>query len=358
MLLKRVFIALVTLGVAVGAFWFYSQHQRTPDISQYGLAEPNDAFKQIGDLGGQGGQLAGLTVDEVSDFIFEDRDDDYRVYQKWGFKELLHRRSGVWEVVSPFMTLFESEVTCFVTADRGVFRVEEINNSPRPRDVTFSGTVKVHILPKAGSGIEEIFIDLDEIIFQSSKSRFSSSGQILVRSPSVRMSGQGIDFIYNADQKYIQYFRMVALDYLRVRTPREGGLFSFKKEEEVSAESTLPQDANGVVSDVEDANALSASLGPIYTCLLQDNVVIRTPKQKIHSLSHIALTNILWPKTSFGRTDAKPLNPNVAGWWMPMRCPCRIPTVRWLWRFRQKTPMQCCLKKTCWTSSSHAIKAF
>ncbi len=39
--------------------------------------------------------------------------------------------------------------------------------------------------------------------------------------------------------------------------------------------------------------------------------MIRTPKQKIHSLDHIVLTDILWPKTAFGRTDANQLDPNA-----------------------------------------------
>jgi hypothetical protein len=311
MLLKRVLIGLLTLGAAVGVFWFYSQHQRTPDISRRTLADPNDALKDAVNVGGQGGELSGVKVyDNTYQFDFEDRDDDYRVYQQWGFKDISHRGPGVWQVVKPYMTRFEDEVTCFVTANRGVFRIEEINNKPYPREFTFSGEVHVHVLPRPGSGIEEIFIDLDEIVFQSNKSQFSSSGQILVRSPSIQLSGQGVDFIYNADEKSIQYFRMVTLEYLRIRTPREGGLFSFDKQEETPAETAGP-DANEVVAEVQDANEPADPLGPIYMCLLQDNVVIRTPKQKIHSLNHITLTDILWPKTAFGRQDANQLDPNA-----------------------------------------------
>ncbi|MCP4449898.1 MAG: hypothetical protein GY809_00435, partial [Planctomycetes bacterium] len=204
-------------------------------------------------------------------------------------------------------TLYESEVTCFVTADSGVFRMEEVGGKLKPRDVTFSGAVKVHILPKPGSDIEEILVDLDEFVFLSSKSQFSSSGRIQVRSPSIRLNGQGVDFIYNAGQETIQYFRMVELGYLRVRTPREGGLFSFAKETDAPAETAVVN-ANEATIKVQTAD----SLGPIYTCLLQDNVVIRSPKQKIHSLSHITLTDILWPKTAFGRKSASPLDPNAA----------------------------------------------
>ncbi len=314
MLLKRVLIGLLTLGAAVGAFWFYSQHHRTPDISRRDLADPNDALEGAVILGGQGGEVAGFTVyDSTYQADFEERDDDYRVYQKWGFKgSISHRGPDVWQVAKPYMTLLEDEVTCFVTAHRGVFRIEEINSKPYPREFTFSGEVHVHILPKPGSDIEEIFIDLDEIVFQSNKSQFSASGQILVRSPSIRLSGQGVDFIYNADQKSIQYFRMVALDYLRVRTPREGGLFRFDKDGESPVETEVV-DANEMAAEVKDANESSGPLGPIYTCLFQDNVVIRTPKQKIHSLHHIALTDILWPKTAFGRQNGNSLDPNATG---------------------------------------------
>lgn len=312
MLLKRVLIGLVTLGLAVGAFWFYSHHYRTPNISRHALGEPNDTLNQTGLAGGQGGQLSGLTVGEVSDFVFEFRDDDYRVYQKLGFQEIISKQSGVWQVVNPFVTRYEEDVTCFVTANRGTFRIEEVNNNAYPRDGVFSGAVKVHVVPKPGSGIEEIHIDLEEIVFQSSKSRFTSSGQVMVRSPSVRMSGRGIDFIYNDDRKCIQYFRMVALDYLRVRTPREGGLFSFGNDTEEPEPPVPSQDANGLPSEVNDVSVPEDPPGAIYTCLLQDNVVIRTPKQKVHSLNHISLTNILWPKTAFGQQDANAPDPNAA----------------------------------------------
>jgi len=314
MLLKRVFIALVTLGVAVGAYWIYSQYQRTPDLVRHWQSEPNDGLRGIGNLGGQGGQIGdGTKINRGEEAYFEQWDDDYRVLKyTWGFQDVLYRGPGLWQLVKPYMTLYESKVTCFVTADSGVFRIEEISGNPKPRDVTFKGAVKVHVLPKSGSGIEEIFIDLEEIIFQSNKSQFSSSGKIQVRSPSIRLNGRGVDFIYNADEEYIQYFRMVALEYLQVRTPREGGLFSFDKAQEAPVASPLEQDANAVVAaDVSDANKPSELLGPIYRCLLQDNVMIRTPKQKIHSLNHIVLTDILWPKTAFGRTDANQVDPNV-----------------------------------------------
>ncbi len=313
MLLKRALIGLVTFGLAVGAFCFYSQYQRTPNISRHPLGGFHNAFKQSDGLGGQGSEVVGVQIDDVRKFDFEDRDDDYRIYQKWGFETILHRGPGVLQVVNPYLTLFESDLTCYVRAGRGVFRIDEINSNTYLRDGTFSAAVQVHILPKPGSDMEEVFIDLDDIVFQSNKSQFSSSGQISVRSPSIQLSGRGVDFVYNKQLKSIQYFRMVALDYLRVRTTREGGLFSFDKEESPSSESSDVPDANGVMTAVADVNVSPEPelQRPIYTCLLKDNVVIRTPKQKIHSLSHIALTDILWPKSSFGRTGANSVDPNV-----------------------------------------------
>jgi hypothetical protein len=312
MLLKRLLIGLVTLGAAVGAFWFYSQYHRTPDLSSGISADANETLKEAVNLGGQGGEVGdGTKINKGEKVYFEQWDDDYRVLEMtFGFDTMLYKGPSLWQLVKPYMTLYESEVTCFVTADSGVFRIEEVGGKPKPRDVTFSGAVKVHILPKPGSDIEEIRIDLEEFVFLSSKSQFSSSGQIQVRSPSIRLSGQGVDFIYNAGQEAIQYFRMVQLNYLRVRTPREGGLFSFGKNEETPAETKVA-DANEMITEAQEVRVPSDPLGPIYTCLLQDNVVIRSPKQKIHSLSHIVLTDILWPKSAFGRQAANQLDPNA-----------------------------------------------
>ncbi|MCF7973683.1 MAG: hypothetical protein K9N55_07700 [Phycisphaerae bacterium] len=313
MFLKRLIIGLVTFALTVGAFWFYSQHQRTPDISGRLQVDPNAALSELMNDHGQGGTIGSVTVKRFEKTVIKDRDPDTgRVKLEWGFDELWHEGSSIWEVVSPFITLYESEVTCFVTANKGVFRIEEINNNVKPCDVTLTGAVHVHILPKPGSHMEEIFIDLDDIVFQKNTSQVSSSGQILVRSPSIRLGGRGIDFIYNAQEECIQYFRMVALDYLRVRTPREGGLFSFQTDESRPATTPVPLDANEAAT-ATDAETLPQPLGPIYRCLLQDNVVIQTPKQKIHSLSHIVLTDILWPKTGFGGQDANALDPNAAG---------------------------------------------
>ena len=41
--------------------------------------------------------------------------------------------------------------------------------------------------------------------------------------------------------------------------------------------------------------------------------MVRTPKQKIHSLNHITLTDILWPKSGFGRKGVAPKDPNMPG---------------------------------------------
>ncbi|MCP4455621.1 MAG: hypothetical protein GY809_29530, partial [Planctomycetes bacterium] len=116
MLLKRLLIGLVTLGAAVGAFWFYSQYHRTPDLSTGILADANDALKDAVNLGGQGGDVGdGTRINKGEKLYFEQWDDDYRVLEfVYGFDSVLYKGPSLWQLVNPYMTLYESEVTCFV----------------------------------------------------------------------------------------------------------------------------------------------------------------------------------------------------------------------------------------------------
>lgn len=310
MFIKRLFIGLLTLAAAVGVFWFYIQHQSTPEISIREFTDPNDMLLDVANQDGVSGTISDVIVGPVKTFKFEDRVfETGEIYRVWGFEDLLSKGSDVWQVVKPYMTVYESDMTCEITADFGEFRIEEINSNPYPKEGTFSGQVQVHVIPEPDSDMEEVFINLDEIVFQSSKSKFTCSGRIEVRSPSVRMSGQGVDFIYNDIERCIQYFRMVELDYLRVRTPKEGGLFSFDQP------SSQPNDANQMaaesVASTDSNEPEPKKTGPIYTCVLQDNVLIRTPKQKVHALNHMTLSNILWPKTGFKTNNASNMDPNT-----------------------------------------------
>ena len=274
MTLRKFIVGLLALGVTLGIYWVYARYHQTPYLSLHEFDDSNGFLSDHSIVAdNQGGQIGGTVVKKVEETLFKDYKDG-RLYREYGFKELLYEVGRIWEVKQPFMTLYLEDAVCHITANQGLFSVEEINNKVYLNDVTFTGDVHVYLEPEPNSRWEEISVDLEKFVFLSEKSQFSTSGPIYVKSPSVQLSGSGLEFVYNEPLSRIEYIRLFHLDSLLFKAPREGLFHSgthVSQNESGSFHGSADPLITGPGSDADD---VKAEMGPLYKCRLKDNVLV------------------------------------------------------------------------------------
>ena len=288
MVLRKCVVGFLSLGLLWVAYWGYQHLVETPPIETDAIGD-NEFPSFTGTDDGGGGQLGEIYNIQVQDPVYAHRDENNRVDRELGFAELYQKGRSRWRVSKPFMNLYPSnrQLTCRITADEGVFRVEN-SRTPYASDVTFTGNVHVHLAPEPNSPWEEVNIFLDDIVFLNDKTQFSTSGAIHVQSERLDLRGRGMQFVYDPIQERIQYFHLFELEQLQMKASRD--LFSGETELAESPSETAPPSAGGA-----DKLAASTSASPVpYECVLHENVVIRTPKHQILSYDHIALTDLFW----------------------------------------------------------------
>jgi len=299
--LRKCVVGMLSFGAAAGAFAVYMHFNRTSIPSLRHLAEPNQLLSDIDT--GQSAKVGDAEIIAFERPVFMDRDESGRIIRKWGFEELWSKGGNILEVSQPFMNLYLDDLTCDITADEGHLRQETGLRGQFPKDIAFSGNVLIHIIPEPNSSVEETHIYLDDISFVSEKSVFSTTGKIKVVSNTVQLDGRGMEFVYSKLAQRIQYFWLNDLEELRIKAPNDK-LFP---DSSGLAQSETDQPPTETPSTDADPNQINQALqAQYYECVLDHNVVVRTPKQLIFSRERVTLTDIFWPKSSLlnvtGRT--------------------------------------------------------
>jgi hypothetical protein len=300
---------LFTVGVVLFVYIIYGQFSETPEIRYDKIGGDEGISSEQGDGGGSNyGQVSGsLDIDTVEETRFVHRDSSKRIDRVFGFAKLLHKIGDEWEIEKPFMDFYREDLTCRITADRGIIQSgESIDISGSPKDATLTGNVVIHIEGTQGSEISESYIYLDRLDFISEKSQILSPGKIEFVSSDAWMTGRGLELVYNDDLNRLEYLTISRVDNLRLRTPGgeqsvvegEGiaadsdgkGSAGLSSEEDISAgTSTVKADVKNTVVPKEQAKKSEFR----YKCILSDNVVIDSPNQIILA-EELNLENILF----------------------------------------------------------------
>ncbi len=299
----------------------YSWLSRTPHIDVSMETEITGAVSDtnVGKFSKEIGTIGDVGVGNIQKAKYTHLNKARQVDREFGFEKLLHTTGNEWEVEKPFLNIFQPGFKCYITASRGKTKVETAVGRTSPKDAMLSGNVIIHILSPTSSDVKESFIYLDDIIFDSERSEFSTAGPVRFVTQNARMLGKGMELVYNGELDRLEFLRIFHLDNLRLRTSGPGLLsqtgHSSKNSDQMPESSSAQGDIAGLTgadsnvhakppaeSVAEDSQKMKASstagqqaFGQPekegYRFVLRTNVVINTTEQVIFA-DEVVINNI------------------------------------------------------------------
>jgi hypothetical protein len=311
--IRKFAVGLAALSVLMGIFLLYMRINRTPPILVDAATSTPAPVADANESGSEGeiGSIAGVRVGKVKDTDYLHRDKAGKVDRRFGFHELLHERGNQWEIAKPYMDLFLPEVVCRVTADRGTVELDDVFGQPMPTSAMFKGNVVIHLIPTGSDNSWECFIQLDDVGFLAEKSLFSSTGAVRFLSRPVRLTGTGMELVYNTARSRVEVFRIFDLDSLRARSSEveaASGVRSSDKKQADEKPQAVEKDAVAIAADAEKKPTASDSNAPtpdVYQCVFHKNVRLDSPDGVAVARRLLAINNIQWSRPE------KPLSKSV-----------------------------------------------
>ena len=198
--MRKFIIGFVSLVTALAAFLLYSRISSSPSIDtgpEVDIIESAADANAI-DFDGDIGKIGDVGLGPTQKAYFTTLNKETKVLEReFGFEKLLSESRDLWDIEDPYMNIFRRNFKCYITADRGKVQVETAVGRTTPKDATFSSNVVVRIISGPEGSAKESLVYLDDIIFLSERSRLSTAGSVEYVSDDVRMSGTGMELIYN-----------------------------------------------------------------------------------------------------------------------------------------------------------------
>ena len=306
---RKLLVGVVSLMVVLGIYLLYTGLNKTPPIDidrRVGVADSN-----IDILPGKGGKIGDAQIRVLEGPVYQTRGPNKEIEREFGFAELVRTMGDVWEVDKPWMKIYQRQLEFSIKADKGTTELETVLGRSTPKDATFEGNVVIHIVPAAASAYKESTVYLDNLIFLSDKSQFSTPGPIEVVSEDIRMNGRGVQFVYNDRTERLEYLRLTHLDSLRIKSTEEAFLSKIrgrrvsKKDGQTESRTAAPipqppaqppQDAQS--KRAETPKPAGQADPNCYRCILSSNVVIDTPNHLVFAEQDVSINDILWYKVS------------------------------------------------------------
>jgi hypothetical protein len=297
--LRRLFIGLIVLAGLLGAYLLYTRVSGTPpiDVNVAGPS-PGPRSRAADANAEQIGNLADVEVLAVKRTRLVHTNENNEVDRELRFEDLLHREKNQWEITNPFMKLYLPRFQCEVTADRGRVQLETAYGQLVPDDAEFEGNVVIHIIPAEPNDPAECFIHLDDISFIADQSLFSSRRSVTLISRVARLTGTGIELLYDSPRSRLELFRIIELDSLRLRSDQFRSISQLIEPQGQDAAGASPaRESTGHAPTVRSEAAESGEAPPpgdVYACVFRENVTITTPEQTVAARELLAINNILW----------------------------------------------------------------
>ncbi len=266
--------------------------QRRDDIKRADPADPNRTGR-IGDTG--------VGAIERARFTDIDRQTG-RLLREFGFEEVAYAQENKWHIDEPYITLYEDDFTCYVTSDTGSLQLEEGTGQPSPDELVLQGRVVINVVPAGVAAVDGNFIFLNELLFESEKSKFSSKGPVKFVSPNAILNGTGMELIYNQNTEVLEYFRIEDMHSLRLKSDGDlGDISSNSQAEQPDVASGDEQiSRTETVAESLQANG-SNNNGIVYLGGLESNVRIETQDQ-VALAERLLVRDIIFS----GRDDNRP----------------------------------------------------
>jgi hypothetical protein len=304
----KITVGLAAFGALVLVYVVYVHFHRTPQVIQRDVDPPEGRFAQDANTPmAKGPENIEFNVRNP---VIKLPNDDHRVTREIGWRGDMYvtRAENLMEVEQPYLNIYDPDFTCRITADMGSLRYESDVRDSIPKDATFTGNVQVKLLPEPNSPLPPCAVYLDQIVFVSEQSRFSSDGKVRFESAQVQLEGQGLECVYNGRDRRIEYFWLRHLDSLRIKVP-EKLLFFGRDEEKIEKKAQAvahPADPNEAPQGSFE-HALAAAY---YSCQVRGNTLIRSPQQIIYAERIVDLVDLVWPGVPSSEAPSNPADDN------------------------------------------------
>jgi hypothetical protein len=317
---RKLYVGLISAGAVLVIYLLYNLISRTPPIEIDTGAKFVDtaAESNTGEFDSKIGMVGGVGVGTIQKAKYTHLNAKKQVDREFGFEKLLHAEGNEWEIEKPYMNVFQGNLKCYMTADEGKVQVEDAVGKATPKDATLTGNVVIHILPEKNSKIKEGFIYLDDVIFISEKSQFSSAGPVKFTSQDAQMLGKGLELVYNDELDHLEYLKIIALETLRIKQSSKASLFSSETTATESPAGSGSQASPSKMSGDKQTKrretrdeGRGTREGAYYKCVFRKNVVIDCPEQLILA-DEVSINNILWSKSSDGNSENKAAGSTIA----------------------------------------------
>jgi hypothetical protein len=293
---RKLYVWLISAAAILVIYLLYNLISRTPPIkidtpetsTESDAVEFDSKIGKVGDVG----------IGPIQKARYTHLDDKKRVDREFGFEKLLHVEGNAWEIEKPYMNIFRHNLKCYMTADKGTVRVEDAVGRATPTDATLIGNVVIHILPEKSSSFRESFVYLDDVIFLSEKSQFSSAGPVKFISSNAQMLGKGMEIVYNDELERLEFLKIINLESLRIRQSSKAALFSSQAPDAAGPANQDQIDKQETKETPSaDNKVIEKRKGEYYKCVFRKNVIIDCPEQVILT-DEISVNDILWSKGS------------------------------------------------------------
>lgn len=276
---RRFYVWLGSLLAVMLVYLLYTRLTHTPPV-QSELAETYGPIEDDANAPEQTetiGMVGDVGVGKVRNAKYQTRNEQKQLEREFGFEELLHKSGDEWEIEKPYIKIFRPKFNCYIEADKGKIIVETAAGKTSLKNAALQNNVLIRILPIAESPIGEAVIYLDDVVFISNRSQFSTDGFVEFVSDKARLVGRGMELIYNEAAQRLELLRITELDNLRLKLSSAANFGS-----RVSGPGPR-QPPSATVDQTQTAGG--------YRCVLSDNVVIDGPDQLVFA-DIVSINNI------------------------------------------------------------------
>ena len=291
---RRFTIWLMSFLAVLVVYFIYNRLSRTPLIPTDIMTTPAGQLADVCDSIVSVGKVGGVGVGLIKNSRYTTLNAQKKVEREFGFEELLHQDGNNWEIKKPYMNIYRRSFNCSITGERANVAVEMAGGRVTPRQGMLMGNVIIRILPKQKDAVGETTIYLDDIAFSADKSLFSTAGPIEIVSENMRMTGTGVEIIYNGDDERLERLQITNLQSLRIKKWSQGSVLR----------STPDANANNQKGE----SAQAPKRGKYYQCTLDKNVRIETPTERL--FADALSINDIFAQDSSAEQDANKSSPD------------------------------------------------
>lgn len=242
------------------------------------------------------GPIGPVGIGDVCEARFETYNPKTRKLERViGFQKVLHKSGDMWELDKPFMSVYQDNVRCDITADKGNVELDNVQSAkPSPKEADLKGNVVVHIFGQDKRS--EAFIYLNEVIFDDDRSMLWSNDSINFVSKEAVLLGKGIEIVYNTSISRLEFMKIKKLDYLNIMKPvkqlANDNNTAVEPNKAVSSSDTNAPKVKKQSDPNKPQQKKKKKKDEDYRCIFRDNVRIEY-KEEVVLAEEISISNLL-----------------------------------------------------------------